>query len=58
VAAAEAIQAPFDQEIKGAKDAPGRQRIQKAIASLTQQSKDLVAAAGAVGIKKLTLVEP
>ena len=58
VAAAEAIQAPFDQEIKGAKDAPGRQRIQKTIASLTQQSKDLVAAAGAVGIKKLTLVEP
>lgn len=58
VAAAEAIQAPFDQEIKGAKDAPGRLRIQKTIASLTQQSKDLVAAASAVGIKKLTLVEP
>ncbi|MBK9441279.1 MAG: iron-regulated protein [Comamonadaceae bacterium] len=58
VAAAEAIQAPFDREIMGAKDAPGRQRIQKTIASLTQQSKDLVAAASAVGIKKLTLVEP
>ena len=58
VAAAEGIQAPFDREIMGDKSAPGRQRIQKTIASLTQQSKDLVAAAGAVGIKKLTLVEP
>ena len=58
VAAAEAIQAPFDREIVGAKDAPGRQRIQKTIDSLTQQSKDLVAAANAVGITKLTLVQP
>ena len=58
VAAAEGIQAPFDREILGDKNAPGRQRIQKTIASLTQQSKDLVAAASAVGIKKLTLVEP
>lgn len=58
VTAAEAIQAPFDREILGAKDAPGRQRIQKTIDSLTQQSKDLVAVASAVGIKKLTLVEP
>ena len=58
VAAAEAIKAPFDREIVGAKDAPGRQRIQKTIASLTQQSKDLVAAANAVGITKLTLVQP
>lgn len=58
VAAAEGIQAPFDQEIKGAKDAPGRLRIQKTIASLTQQSKDLVTAASAVGIKKLALVQP
>lgn len=58
VAAAEAIQAPFDQEILGEKNAPGRLRIQKTIASLTQQSKDLVTAANAVGIKKLTLVQP
>lgn len=58
VMAAEAIQAPFDREIVGAKDAPGRQRIQKTIDSLTQQSKDLVAAANAVGITKLTLVQP
>lgn len=58
VAAAEAIQAPFDREIIGGKDAPGRQRIQKTIDSLTQQSKDLVEAANAIGITKLTLVQP
>jgi len=58
VRAAEAIQSPFDREIVGAKDAPGRLRIQATIASLTQQSKDLVAAANAVGITKLTLVQP
>jgi putative iron-regulated protein len=58
VAATEAIQPPFDREILGDRNAPGRLRIQKAIASLTQQSKDIVAAAGAVGIQKLTLVEP
>ena len=58
VAAAEAIQPPFDREIVGGKDAPGRQRIQKTIDSLTQQSKDLVAAANAIGITKLTLVQP
>lgn len=58
VAAAEAIQAPFDREIIGAKDAPGRLRIQKTIDSLVQQSKDLVASANAVGITRLTLVKP
>lgn len=58
VASAKAIQAPFDREIIGAKDAPGRQRIQKTINSLNQQSKDLVSAANAVGISKLTLVQP
>lgn len=58
VAAAEAIQAPFDREILGGKDAPGRQRIQQTVSSLVQQSKDLVAAAHAVGINKLTLVQP
>jgi len=55
VAAASAIQAPFDREIVGAKDAPGRLRVQKTIDSLTAQSKDLVAAAGALGIKKLAI---
>lgn len=58
VAAAEAIQAPFDREILGGKEAPGRQRIQKTIDSLVQQSKDLVASANAVGITRLTLVKP
>ncbi len=58
VAAAEGIQAPFDREIIGGKDAPGRLRIQKTIDSLTQQSKDLVTAANAIGITKLTLVQP
>lgn len=58
VAAAEAIHAPFDREIVGGADAPGRQRVQKTIDALVQQSKDLVAAADAIGIKRLTLVKP
>lgn len=58
VAAAEAIQSPFDREITGGKDAPGRQRVQKTIASLVQQSKDLVDAANSVGITRLTLTQP
>ncbi len=58
VTAAQAIQAPFDREIVGAKDAPGRLRIQATVNSLIQQSKDLVAAAHALGITKLTLVQP
>lgn len=58
VHAAQAIQAPFDREIIGGNDAPGRQRIQKTIDSLTQQSKDLVAGANAIGITRLTLVQP
>lgn len=58
VTAAQAIHAPFDREIIGGRDAPGRQRIQATINSLVQQSKDLVLAANAVGIQKLTLVQP
>ena len=58
VAAARAIQAPFDREIIGGKDAPGRQRVQATIDSLVQQSKDLVDAATALGITRLTLVKP
>ncbi|WP_431094602.1 imelysin family protein [Polaromonas aquatica] len=58
VAAAEGIQAPFDREITGAKDAAGRLRVQKTVDSLVQQSKDLVEAANAAGITKLTLVKP
>lgn len=58
VVAAGKIQAPFDQEIMGDKTAPGRLRIQATIDSLTAQSKLLVEAATAVGITKLTLVQP
>lgn len=50
---AQAIQAPFDREIVGAKDAPGRQRVQKTIDSLVQQSKDITEAAATLGITKL-----
>jgi putative iron-regulated protein len=55
VVATESIKAPFDREIA---DAAGRERVGKAVASLTQQSKDIVAAAGAIGITRLTLVDP
>lgn len=58
VKAAEAIPAPFDRAIVGPKDAPGRVSIEKTIASLIAQSNDLVAAASAVGISKLTLAKP
>jgi putative iron-regulated protein len=58
LAAAAAIQAPFDREIVGRRDAPGRQRVQKTIDSLVRQSKDLVDAASAIGITRLTLVNP
>lgn len=55
---AEQIQAPFDQEIIGGKDAPGRKRVQAVIDSLVTQSKDLVQAAGVLGITRLTLTLP
>lgn len=58
VAAANAIPAPFDQAIQGARDSAARAKIQATIDSLTQQSKDLVEAAKAVGIEQLNLVEP
>ncbi|MCW5654750.1 imelysin family protein [Hydrogenophaga sp.] len=56
VQSAEAIPAPFDRAI--AKGAAGRPVIEKTVASLVEQSKLLVESAGAVGIAKLTLVEP
>jgi putative iron-regulated protein len=58
VAAANALQPPFDREIIGKDDAPGRKRVRAVIDSLVRQSRDLVAAANAVGITKLTLVQP
>ena len=56
--AAKAIQAPFDREIVGGDDAPGRLRIRKTVDSLVQQSKDLVESATAIGITRLTLTAP
>jgi putative iron-regulated protein len=56
VAGAEAIPAPFDRAI--AKGSAGRPAIEKTVASLVAQSKLLVESASAVGIAKLTLVEP
>jgi putative iron-regulated protein len=56
VAAARAIQAPFDREIGGGKDGKGRERVQVTIDSVVQQSKELVAVASALGITRLTLV--
>jgi len=55
VAAAKAIHSPFDREIL--EDA-GRARIQRTIDSLVAQSDQIVDVAEALGIKKLTLVEP
>lgn len=56
VAAAESIPAPFDRAI--GKGTAGRPAVEKTIASLVEQSKLLVESANAVGISKLTLVEP
>ena len=58
VASASTIPAPFDQAIQGARDSAARATIQTTIDSLTQQSKDLVEAAKAVGFEQLNLVEP
>jgi len=58
IAAAEALQPPFDREIIGGDDAPGRQRVRRLIDSLVQQSKDLVDAAAAIGVTRLTLKQP
>lgn len=53
VAAARAIEPPFDREIIGGMDAPGRQRVKATIDNLVQQSKDLTQAAAALGITRL-----
>ncbi|MCQ4143082.1 imelysin family protein [Vogesella sp. AC12] len=51
-ARAEAIKAPFDQEIVN-KD--GRSRVQATVAALKKQASSLVEAAKAIGIKKLNV---
>lgn len=53
VQAAEAIEAPFDREIVGKKDAAGRKRVQAVVESLKNQTKELVNAAKELGIKRL-----
>ncbi len=58
VKAAEAIPAPFDQAIQGERNPEARNKIQATIDSLTQQSKDLVESANAIGITQLNLVQP
>lgn len=58
VAAAEAVQAPFDQEIMGKKDAPGRKRVQAVIAALKKQTQTLVEGARALGIRKMSVDLP
>ena len=55
---AKAIHPPFDQEIIGGDDAPGRQRVRVVIESLKRASQDLVRAAYALGIMRLTLAQP
>lgn len=54
VAAANAIQPPFDREILGGQDDAGRRRVQAVIDALIQQSKDLPQAAAAIGVTRLT----
>ncbi|QDQ27446.1 iron-regulated protein [Chitinimonas arctica] len=47
------IQAPFDQEIIGGNNAPGRKRVRVVIDALKAQANDLVQAAKVLGIKNL-----
>jgi putative iron-regulated protein len=55
--AVNAIQPPFDQEIRGGDEAPGRQRVRAVIESLKRLSHDLVSSASSIGIETLTLVQ-
>jgi putative iron-regulated protein len=58
VAAARSIQPPFDREIVGGDDSAGRKRVRATVDALVAQSQSLVAAANAVGIARLRLVDP
>lgn len=53
VGLAESIQAPFDREIVGNDDSPGRKRVQAVIDALKKQTDGLVEAARALGITRL-----
>jgi putative iron-regulated protein len=56
--AARAIHPPFDQEIRGGDEAPGRRRVRAVIESLKRVSQDLARSAYSIGITRLTLVQP
>lgn len=58
VETAEAIQAPFDREIIGKKDAPGRKRVESVITALNKQTQSLVEASRALGIRKMSIDLP
>lgn len=58
VAAAQAIQPPFDREIIGSKSAPGPMRVRATIDSVLAQARELGAAANAIGITRLNMVKP
>lgn len=56
LAAAEGIQPPFDREILGGAEAPGRQRLQRVVTALLRATGLLVEAARLLGINKLSWV--
>lgn len=56
--AVEAILAPFDREIAGSDDAPGRQRVRAAVEALKAQADGLVRSAQVLGIKRLNTAVP
>lgn len=58
VSAANAIQAPFDQEIKGGRNAAGHKRVRATITALKAQTKTLVQGMRTIGIKKLSVDLP
>jgi putative iron-regulated protein len=56
LAAAQALEPPFDREILGGSDAPGRLRVKAVVDALLRQSASLVEAARSLGIHKLNAV--
>jgi putative iron-regulated protein len=55
LALAEALHPPFDQEIRGGDEAPGRRRVRAVIDALKRQTADLTASAEALGITRLSI---
>ena len=53
VASAEAIVPPFDREIVGAADAPGRLRVRRVVDSLVLQAAGLIETARVLGLRQL-----